>query len=109
MKKNKSTVFQARFSYREFLAPLHTLLNIALQLARHGQIADSLGDLLVVGLQIVVDVAELLHDARDVAHAPHGRVPSLEQLETLARVFAVDVVVTLEERSKAEDSSSFLC
>lgn len=97
------------FSYREFLAPLHALLNITLQLARHGQVADSLGDLLVVGLQVVVDVAELLHDARDVAHAPHSRIPSLEQLETLARVFAVDVVVTLEERSKTEDIPMLNC
>lgn len=54
-------------SHRKLLTKLQPILNVSLQLTRHGQIADPLGNLLVVRLQIVVDVAEFLHDAGDVA------------------------------------------
>lgn len=60
-------------THGELLTKLQAFLYISLQLIRDGQVLDSLRDLLVVGLQVVVDVAQLLHDARHVVAGRHAR------------------------------------
>ena len=72
---------------------MHTILYIALQLTRHRQVVDSLSYLFIVRFHVVVQIAQFLNHACNVAGS--ARVTHVRQhLETIANV---DVTLEYKE------------